>query len=493
MSCNAIDARWLCIISTCTGCGVDIDRKTLFWSRNGALIGSRSVDVLVRPFFALVGLKSPAAEVRIQLQQTKFVFNLNDYVMSQVGDAPVPAVLPGLNMQQQQQQQQSWKQDIQEPDSQEFVGEGKVTEDPQDDESLDYTGKDRIEYQKYTFLPEVGEDLILGDAEDEFAVRWGEHRASSTQIALIQSHVPLQPLHPDGRIGEVLVLGRPVHIWRSHLPIFFISLLSSPSHSLARTDESGRRRRLYFEVELDRTESKLQDDAPSFAVGWSNRSLLRSEEPVTQLPGAQAGTWALHGTGMKFGEGVGSDYTHTLVGPLVLGCGLDLDSRQAFFTLNGTHLGTAFRGMGSPVSSNRDEGEDEEKGDENAEEEWWAIIGLRMSPCRASVRLVPPFSYMGAFEILSSVAEGDGGDANELELVRPLQLQRTVSSENRELRTQLEQLEDEKTCVVCCAEARDAVFLPCAHLVSCITCAVTVKECPMCRKEVTSHLRVFSS
>lgn len=46
-------------------------------------------------------------------------------------------------------------------------------------------------------------------------------------------------------------------------------------------------------------------------------------------------------------------------------------------------------------------------------------------------------------------------------------------------------------CNLCCLAERTTVLLPCAHLVSCVTCATKLTICPVCRGDIKATLRVF--
>ena len=50
----------------------------------------------------------------------------------------------------------------------------------------------------------------------------------------------------------------------------------------------------------------------------------------------------------------------------------------------------------------------------------------------------------------------------------------------------------EQKCVVCLEAARDVVFMPCFHVVSCWTCGLRVSECPVCRVAIQQKRRVYS-
>jgi len=51
---------------------------------------------------------------------------------------------------------------------------------------------------------------------------------------------------------------------------------------------------------------------------------------------------------------------------------------------------------------------------------------------------------------------------------------------------------DEIRCVICLDKVRTILFQPCNHLVCCTKCSKIVNsKCPICRKEITSSLRVY--
>lgn len=46
-------------------------------------------------------------------------------------------------------------------------------------------------------------------------------------------------------------------------------------------------------------------------------------------------------------------------------------------------------------------------------------------------------------------------------------------------------------CWKCKTEEMALVCIPCAHLVSCVSCAKHLRLCPRCNKEITCFLRVY--
>uniref|UniRef100_A0A1B6CU38 RING-type domain-containing protein n=1 Tax=Clastoptera arizonana TaxID=38151 RepID=A0A1B6CU38_9HEMI len=54
-------------------------------------------------------------------------------------------------------------------------------------------------------------------------------------------------------------------------------------------------------------------------------------------------------------------------------------------------------------------------------------------------------------------------------------------------------LSDRNVCKICYTEEMSVVFLPCGHLVACVTCALSLTTCAVCRQPVTATVRAFLS
>jgi hypothetical protein len=48
--------------------------------------------------------------------------------------------------------------------------------------------------------------------------------------------------------------------------------------------------------------------------------------------------------------------------------------------------------------------------------------------------------------------------------------------------------DDGSECVVCMYDAKDSIFSPCGHFITCGDCALMCKKCPLCAKNVTCIL-----
>lgn len=54
-------------------------------------------------------------------------------------------------------------------------------------------------------------------------------------------------------------------------------------------------------------------------------------------------------------------------------------------------------------------------------------------------------------------------------------------------------LKEARTCKVCMDNEIGVVFLPCGHLICCVNCAPSLKDCPMCRTSIQGTVRTFLS
>ena len=82
---------------------------------------------------------------------------------------------------------------------------------------------------------------------------------------------------------------------------------------------------------------------------------------------------------------------------------------------------------------------------------------------------------------LRNVAESQHQEAAQLQKAAA-QLQEATAQE----------LEQVRTCAICCSRPRDVLFMPCGHFASCATCAVQVASCPYCRANIVGRQQVHT-
>uniref|UniRef100_A0A2C9JBI0 RING-type domain-containing protein n=1 Tax=Biomphalaria glabrata TaxID=6526 RepID=A0A2C9JBI0_BIOGL len=63
----------------------------------------------------------------------------------------------------------------------------------------------------------------------------------------------------------------------------------------------------------------------------------------------------------------------------------------------------------------------------------------------------------------------------------------------RQLKEDNNQMRQQIVCKICMDKEVAVTFLPCGHLVSCADCALAMKDCPVCRKNVRGVVRAFLS
>lgn len=52
---------------------------------------------------------------------------------------------------------------------------------------------------------------------------------------------------------------------------------------------------------------------------------------------------------------------------------------------------------------------------------------------------------------------------------------------------------DEKDCVICYENEKNAIFLPCKHNSTCMKCATKLKNCPICREKIQNFIKFFKT
>ena len=58
---------------------------------------------------------------------------------------------------------------------------------------------------------------------------------------------------------------------------------------------------------------------------------------------------------------------------------------------------------------------------------------------------------------------------------------------------QVEEKKDDHLCCICLENKADIVFIPCGHLSTCGRCTTNIKDCCVCRTNITQCVKVFLS
>ena len=69
-------------------------------------------------------------------------------------------------------------------------------------------------------------------------------------------------------------------------------------------------------------------------------------------------------------------------------------------------------------------------------------------------------------------------------------VRRTIDTE---LQKENERLKDERLCKICADKELGVVLIPCAHFVTCTSCAASLTRCPVCRSTITSLVKTYLS
>jgi Zinc finger, C3HC4 type (RING finger) len=68
-----------------------------------------------------------------------------------------------------------------------------------------------------------------------------------------------------------------------------------------------------------------------------------------------------------------------------------------------------------------------------------------------------------------------------------------IEKENAKIKSNIQEMENRITCIICQSNERKVLFSPCNHLATCIACSknALLKNCPICRKQFDKLTRVF--
>lgn len=64
-------------------------------------------------------------------------------------------------------------------------------------------------------------------------------------------------------------------------------------------------------------------------------------------------------------------------------------------------------------------------------------------------------------------------------------------SQDESLEEEVTRLRESKQCKICMENDVSAVFLYCGHVISCLSCAEKVTDCPLCRQPIYSIMRIY--
>ena len=98
---------------------------------------------------------------------------------------------------------------------------------------------------------------------------------------------------------------------------------------------------------------------------------------------------------------------------------------------------------------------------------------------RTNLKGVPPNLCLGVNMLLKNI------------MLMPFYYKILESSVSLEERMKL--FEDQRQCKICFNAVADVVFVPCGHLCSCISCAESLRKCPICRVKIEKATKTYIS
>ena len=54
-------------------------------------------------------------------------------------------------------------------------------------------------------------------------------------------------------------------------------------------------------------------------------------------------------------------------------------------------------------------------------------------------------------------------------------------------------MKEQRLCKICMDKDIGVVFLPCGHLICCVQCAPSLKDCPLCRQQIQGTVKTYMS
>ena len=102
----------------------------------------------------------------------------------------------------------------------------------------------------------------------------------------------------------------------------------------------------------------------------------------------------------------------------------------------------------------------------------------------------PSESSNARFSESTSNQISSNSDSNHQEPILPTD---TINSDAQLDETMDSEATDASTCSICLTNVPKVFFIPCQHLVSCISCSKDLQTCPMCRGKINQRLIAFTS
>ena len=114
----------------------------------------------------------------------------------------------------------------------------------------------------------------------------------------------------------------------------------------------------------------------------------------------------------------------------------------------------------------------------------------------AEEALKPPISWPSSLNELKVQLNGEGQETNTLPSSSQDHEESSVvisPPTTKDLAAELERIRESRMCKVCMDAEMDVVYLPCSHMVTCASCAVSLAVCPICRMDIKYTIKPILS
>ncbi|XP_008554578.1 baculoviral IAP repeat-containing protein 7-B isoform X1 [Microplitis demolitor] len=86
---------------------------------------------------------------------------------------------------------------------------------------------------------------------------------------------------------------------------------------------------------------------------------------------------------------------------------------------------------------------------------------------------------------------GDNKEASVINIRKDKKADAQTDNGPLSLEEENRRLKEARLCKICMDREVSVVFLPCGHLATCVQCAPSLTDCPMCRQEIRATVRIF--
>jgi baculoviral IAP repeat-containing protein 2/3 len=114
------------------------------------------------------------------------------------------------------------------------------------------------------------------------------------------------------------------------------------------------------------------------------------------------------------------------------------------------------------------------------------VVGLKPTTCRSLS------GDSGTCSAGNSSGEEEHNESEDKKQQQPMQM-RDVTKALELKEEEIRKLREARQCKICMDNEVGVVFLPCGHLVSCVSCATALSNCALCRQPIKAVVRTYLS